>query len=211
VILSEDRWRRALDVGLAGTILIVTLPLSAAAAVLVRLGSPGPVLHRSVRAGRHGQPFVLYKLRTMVDDASAIGQGITAGRDPRVTPVGRVLRATKVDELPQLVNVLRGEMSLVGPRPEDPRYVAMYNDEQRQVLAALPGITSPASVIYRHEHALLGRAHDGQDYYVNVLMPRKIEVDLAYLERRTIRSDLRVLLQTAVALTRRSGSSCRDL
>jgi lipopolysaccharide/colanic/teichoic acid biosynthesis glycosyltransferase len=210
VILSEDRWRRALDVGFAGTILIGTLPLSAAAALLVRLGSPGPVLHRSVRAGRHGQPFVLYKLRTMVDDASAIGQGITAGRDPRVTPVGRVLRATKVDELPQLVNVLRGEMSLVGPRPEDPRYVAMYNDEQRQVLAALPGITSPASVIYRHEQGLLGQAQDSQDYYVNVLMPRKIEVDLAYLRRRTIRSDLRVLLQTAVALTRRPGTACSD-
>lgn len=210
MILSEDRWRRALDVGFAGTILIVTLPLSAAAAVLVRLGSPGPVLHRSVRAGRHGQPFVLYKLRTMVDDASAIGPGITAGRDPRVTPVGRVLRATKVDELPQLVNVLRGEMSLVGPRPEDPRYVAMYNDQQRQVLAALPGITSPASVIYRHEQELLGQAQDSQDYYVNVLMPRKIEVDLAYLRRRTIRSDLRVLLQTAVALTRRPGSACSD-
>ena len=208
MILTEDRWRRALDVGFAGTILIVTLPLSAAAAVLVRLGSPGPVLHRSVRAGRHGQPFVLYKLRTMVDDAAVIGPAITAGRDPRVTPVGRVLRDTKVDELPQLVNVLRGEMSLVGPRPEDPRYVAMYNDEQRQVLAALPGITSPASVIYRHEHELLGQAQDSQDYYVSVLMPRKIEVDLAYLRRRTIRSDLRVLLQTAVALTRRPGSAC---
>lgn len=203
VCAAPERRRRVMDLCVAGAGLVVTVPISGAAAATVRLGSRGSVLHRSVRVGRHGRPFVLYKFRTMVADAPTTGPGFTAGRDPRVTRVGRFLRATKIDELPQLVNVLRGDMSMVGPRPEDPRYVARYDEAQRQVLAARPGITSPATVAYRHEQVLLGRVEDCEAYYVDVLMPRKIEMDLAYLRRRTVRSDIKVILQTVAALVRR--------
>jgi lipopolysaccharide/colanic/teichoic acid biosynthesis glycosyltransferase len=191
--------RRALDVTVAVLGLALLWPVLVVVAIAVAWSSPGPVLHRAQRVGRGGQPFTLFKFRTMVRDAAASGPGVTAGGDARITKVGRVLRRTKLDELPQLVNVLLGDMSLVGPRPEDERYVQLYTPEQRRILDVRPGITSPASITYRDEEAVLRGAEDLEAAY-RELMAEKIRIDLDYLQRRSVRSDLGVLWRTALAV-----------
>jgi lipopolysaccharide/colanic/teichoic acid biosynthesis glycosyltransferase len=189
--------RRWLDVvtSLAGLILLS--PLFLLVAVAIKLDSAGPVFYRAARVGKEGQPFRVYKFRSMVNDADRAGPGITTADDERITKLGRLLRRTKVDELPQLINVFRGDMSLVGPRPEDPRYVALYTQEQRQVLAVRPGITGPASVHYRHEEELL----DGPNWeqvYIQEVMPHKLQMELDYLEQRTLWTDLGVIFETMI-------------
>ena len=166
------------------------------AAVAIKLTSPGPVLHRATRVGKDGDHFMILKFRTMRPDTN--GPAITAAGDPRITTVGAVLRRTKLDELPQLVNVLNGDMSLVGPRPEDPRYVALYTGEQRRVLALRPGMTSPAAVVYRNEERLINAAGgDVESIYLERIMPAKLELDLEYVEHRSLWLDVRVLARTA--------------
>ena len=165
-------------------------PVFAAAALLVVLGDGGPVFFRQERVGRGGRPFRIWKFRTM-----------TGGE---VTAVGAWLRRTKVDELPQLLNVLRGEMSLVGPRPELPRYVALYDETQRRVLDALPGITDPASLHFVAEGELLAAAPDPEAVYVGTVLPEKIRLSLEYAERATVRSDLGVVLRTLAAVAGRA-------
>ena len=191
--------RRVLDVIASAAGLLILSPLFAALALAVKLSSRGPVLHRGERVGRGGRPFFLFKFRSMRVGES--GPAITRAGDPRVTAVGRVLRKSKLDELPQLINVLRGDMSLVGPRPEAPRYVALYDDAQRRILAARPGLTSPASLEYRaEEEQLVG--DDWERLYVETIMPAKLRIDLDYLGRRTLASDLRVIAATLAALFR---------
>ncbi|MCE7949272.1 MAG: sugar transferase [Chloroflexi bacterium CFX4] len=194
-------FKRAFDVVVSLAALILLSPLLIGAALAIKLGSPGPIFYRAVRVGRHGVPFKLYKFRSMIVNADRLGAGITTANDARITGIGRFLRRTKLDELPQLINVLRGEMSLVGPRPEDPRYVALYSPEQRRVLAVRPGITSLASVRYRHEEALLEGA-DWEQVYLQTIMPDKLAIDLEYVERATLLSDLGVLWQTLRAVFR---------
>jgi len=190
--------KQAFDLLVAGVGLVVLSPLLFIIAVLIKLDSPGSVFFRGQRVGQAGRLFRILKFRTMVDNAARLGPGITAADDPRVTRVGRWLRRTKIDELPQLWNVVRGEMSLVGPRPEDPRYVALYTDEQRRILSVRPGITSPASIQYRHEEVMLPPGD--MDSYIRKVMPAKIEIDLKYLQRRTFWSDLILLARTASQL-----------
>lgn len=196
----DERARRIVDVTGAMAGLFFLAPLFLILSVLIRHDSPGAVLHRSTRIGVAGRPFTLYKFRSMVVDAALRGPAITADQDARVTRIGRVLRRTKLDELPQLANVLLGDMSLVGPRPEDPRYVALYSREQRAVLAVRPGITSPASLRYRSEEQLL-TGGDWEDLYVRRIMPAKLAIDLDYLRRRTVWSDLGVILATIFGCT----------
>src|SRR4030042_5539903 len=143
--------KRLFDFSSALIGLIVLSPLLLITSVVIKLTSPGPIFHRGERVGLDGRLFYLYKFRTMVADAASMGPGITAQNDQRVTRTGRFLRATKIDELPQLINVLKGDMSLVGPRPEDPRYVEQYTPDEKQILKVRPGITSAASLTYRHE------------------------------------------------------------
>lgn len=179
--------------------LILLSPLFVLIAIAIKVDSPGPVFFRGRRVGQDGRLFDIYKFRTMVVDAARKGPGITAAGDPRITRAGRMLRRTKFDELPQLINVARGEMSLVGPRPEDPRYVALYTPEQRRVLRVRPGITSPASFRFRHEEELL-HGEDWERVYREVVLPAKLQIELDYLEHRSIWHDLGVLVQTALAL-----------
>ena len=193
--------QRAIDWVAATVGLIVLSPLFLLIAATIKLTSPGPVFHRAERVGKDGVPFTLLKFRSMRAGAAAAGPGITRAGDDRITPVGGWLRRSKLDELPQLVNVFRGEMGLVGPRPEDPRYVALYSPEQKRILSARPGITSAASVRYRHEESLLVGA-DWEQHYVNEVMPAKLRIDLEYLDRRTTISDLGLLGQTFLALFR---------
>lgn len=199
-------WRTALgkrtfDVVVSALALVMTLPLWPVLALAIKVDSRGPVLYRGLRIGRYGRPFVLYKFRTMASDASTVGPGITRRGDPRVTRVGRWMRAWKLDELPNLINVLGGDMSLVGPRPEDPRYVAHYTDAQRKVLTVRPGLTSPAAVLYRHEETVLGAGGEGfEEAYVNEVLQQKLRLDLDYVERHSLVGDLAVLRDTVAAL-----------
>ena len=190
---------RLFDITAAAVGLLLLLPLLLLIALLIVLTSPGPVFHGALRIGRHGKPFRLYKFRSMVLHADRLGPRLTTAGDRRVTTVGRWLRRTKLDELPQLLNVLKGEMSLVGPRPEDPRYVALYTQEQRRVLAARPGITSPASLVYRDESALLV-GEDWERIYLERVLPRKLAIELDYLARRGLLTDLAIVARTVLAL-----------
>jgi lipopolysaccharide/colanic/teichoic acid biosynthesis glycosyltransferase len=199
---TVDTARRALDVAVSGASLAALAPLLAALAVLVRATSPGPAFFVQKRVGKDGRLFDLVKLRTMVADAPARGGALTSPGDPRVTRVGAWLRRWKLDELPQLVNVLRGDMSLVGPRPEVPRYVRGYSARERAVLGVRPGITDPASLEYADEAAVLARFDDCERAYVETVLPAKLALSLAYLERRTLRSDLGVLLRTVIRIAR---------
>ncbi|HEV8229085.1 MAG TPA: sugar transferase [Candidatus Limnocylindria bacterium] len=194
--------KRALDVAVSAVLLAVLSPLLAVLAALVRFSSSGPALHRARRVGRGGAEFTMYKLRTMRRDAATTGPGITARGDARVTSLGRALRRTHLDELPQLWNVLRGDMSLVGPRPEDPRFVARYTPEQRAVLSVRPGITGPAQLAYRDEARLLP-ADATEDAYARDVLPAKLAIDLAYVRRPSLWRDLAVLARTIAGLVRR--------
>lgn len=197
--MTQSAQRRLFDIIVAGSLLICTWPVFLVCALAVRLSGRGPILHRATRIGQYGNPFTLYKFRTMIVGAAGAGPKITAGTDSRVTSVGRLLRRSKLDELPQLWNVLRGEMSIVGPRPEDPRYVEEYTPHQRRVLEAKPGITGPASVQYRDEESILAAADDLDATYARI-MADKLEIDIEYIGNRTIRSDLRLILDTVRAV-----------
>jgi lipopolysaccharide/colanic/teichoic acid biosynthesis glycosyltransferase len=190
---------RCLDLLGAGVGLLLLWPLLLALAVAIRLTSPGPALFRSTRVGRNARPFTLYKFRSMIPGAQTVGPAITAADDSRVTAVGATLRRLKLDELPQLLNVLKGDMSLVGPRPEDPSYVAKYSREQLAILEAKPGITSPASLCYRDEETQLV-GEDWEDFYIREVMPAKLAIDCEYLRERTLWSDLTIILNTAAGL-----------
>ncbi len=190
--------KRLFDVICAGLGLLLLAPLLLAAAVWVKLDSPGPALFRQTRVGRFGVPFTIHKFRTM-----RVGQGaqITVGADPRITRAGRLLRATKLDELPQLWDVLRGAMSLVGPRPEVPRYVALYPAELREVvLSVRPGITDPASLRFRNESELLANAVDPEREYVEVVLPTKLRLAADYVRSASLMGDVRLILATLGAL-----------
>ena len=191
--------KRVFDVVAAVTGLAVLSPLFVILALAIRSTSPGPALHRARRIGLNGRFFTLYKFRSMTVDAAQVGPGITAVDDPRITRVGRFLRRTKLDELPQLINVVKGEMSLVGPRPEDPRYVALYTPEQRRVLSIRPGMTSWASVAYRHEEKLLSAA-SVEDVYRTEVMPQKLALDLQYVDRQSLGLDVIIIFRTILAL-----------
>ena len=193
--------KRLFDFSSALIGLIVLSPLFLITSLIIKLSSAGPVFHRGERVGLNGRLFHLYKFRTMTADAATIGPGITAQDDPRVTWVGRLLRRTKIDELPQLINVLKGDMSLVGPRPEDPRYVARYTPKQREVLKFRPGITSAASLAYRREEQILDRL-DWEKVYQNEVLPAKLAIDLDYFSKRTLVSDLLLIVRTVFSLFR---------
>jgi len=194
---------RAFDLPVALLGLVVTAPVVLAAAVAVKLDSPGSAFYAGPRVGREGRPFRIHKLRTM---RAGDGPAITAGDDPRITRVGRFLRRTKIDELPQLFNVVKGEMSLVGPRPEDPDYVALYTAEQRRLLSVRPGITGPAALAFADEETIL-RGGDGEKRYLEQVMPRKLALELSYLEGASFASDVGILVRTAMLIGRGRAAS----
>ncbi|MBX3744343.1 MAG: sugar transferase [Verrucomicrobiae bacterium] len=188
--------KRLTDVVTSALGLLVLSPLGLLIALSVKLGDGGPVFFGQERMGRGGRPFRIWKFRTMVPNADRVGIAVTQGRDPRITRVGRWLRRWKLDELPQLWNVLVGEMSLVGPRPEVPRYVALYDEGQREVLRLRPGITDVASLAFRHEEELLAGADDVEGFYVRECLPRKIALNLEYQAMATWWTDAGVVLRT---------------
>jgi lipopolysaccharide/colanic/teichoic acid biosynthesis glycosyltransferase len=193
--------KRWFDIVLASLGLLLLSPLLLAIAVWIKLDSAGPVLFRQERIGRFGVPFRIRKFRTMREDAPALGPQLTVGADPRITRAGRWLRGAKLDELPQLIDVLVGTMSLVGPRPEVPRYVAMYPEALRdKVLSVRPGITDPASIEYRDESTLLARAADPERVYVEQVLPAKLQFAVQYVDHPSLRTDVHVIVATLRAL-----------
>jgi lipopolysaccharide/colanic/teichoic acid biosynthesis glycosyltransferase len=176
------------------------LPIMALIAGVVRRDG-GPVFFRQVRIGQNGRPFRLIKFRTMVLNAEAMGAQVTAGRDPRITRVGAILRKTKLDELPQLFNILRGEMSIVGPRPEVPRYVQIWGEENRQMILRLkPGLTDFAAILFRNEEAILADSDDPEKTYIYEIMPQKLALYRQYAKLQRIGLDFRLILSTLLIL-----------
>lgn len=192
--------KRLFDMVCAALGLLVLSPVLLLCALLVGLTSPGGVLFRQERIGRNGVPFTIYKFRSMRKDNA--GLKISTSSDSRITPVGRVLRKTKLDELPQLWNVLKGDMSFVGPRPEVREYTDLYTPEQRQVLLVRPGITGLASIRYRNENDLLSASTDPNRTYIEEVMPAKLALDLEYIPRACVSYDVRLILETLVTVVR---------
>jgi lipopolysaccharide/colanic/teichoic acid biosynthesis glycosyltransferase len=191
------RW---VDATTAAIALVVLSPALLVMAVAIALSSRGPVLYGQLRTGEHGRPFTLLKFRTMRVGADRSGRLTIGDDDPRTTAVGRVLRRHKLDELPQLWNVLRGDMALVGPRPEVPEYTRSGDPNQVEVLAHRPGLTDPASLAFRRESELLASSDDPDRYYRETVLPQKLATSAAYLRQRTVRSDGRVIVATALTL-----------
>lgn len=194
--------KRLFDIVVASLGLLLLAPVLLQLALWIRLDSPGPVLFRQWRVGRNGVPFEILKFRTMragIDE----GRQLTVGRDPRITRAGRFLRRHKLDELPQLLNVVAGTMSLVGPRPEVARYVACYPSAARlAVLSVAPGITDLAAILYKDESTILGRASDPEQAYVDTVLPVKLAYYQRYVNERSFWGDLRIIFQTLAAIAR---------
>jgi lipopolysaccharide/colanic/teichoic acid biosynthesis glycosyltransferase len=201
--------KRLVDLSVACLALTLLAPLYLVIALVILLHDGSPVLFRQERIGRGGQPFFLWKFRTMHHASS--GPLFTVAGDPRITHLGRFLRQGKLDELPQLWNVLRGEMSLVGPRPEVRKYVERYTCDQRRVLDLVPGITAPASLTYFDEESILSKFADSELAYVETIIPEKIRLNLEYAAHATLLSDLVLILRTIVAALRRFATCLRPL
>ena len=193
---AENVLRRMLDTGVAGLLLLLAAPPLLCAALAITLTSPGPAFYRQERVGRHGRLFRIWKLRTMTV-AVQCGPAVTAQDDPRITPLGRRLRSWKIDELPQLLNVIRGEMSLVGPRPQVPRFVDRFDPERRSlVLSVRPGMTGLSALYFRHEEFLLSGQPDREQCYVSRILPVKLGLEADYVQARCLRGDLKLLSDT---------------
>ena len=192
--------KRIFDILLSGLLLVFACPILLLIALFVKIDSPGPIFFRANRTGKDGEHFHIFKFRSMVADASTKGPGITRMGDSRITRIGRLLRKWKLDEIPQLFNILKGEMAIVGPRPEDPKYVSQYTPEQRRVLSVRPGIASPAIIKYRNEEELLEVSDDVENTYLTLILPDKICLDLDYIDHQSFLNDLRVLGKTLYSI-----------
>jgi lipopolysaccharide/colanic/teichoic acid biosynthesis glycosyltransferase len=176
--------------------LILLLPFFILIAIFIKLGSKGPVFYKQVRVGKNNEDFWLLKFRTMVTGADKKGLLTVGSKDSRVTGIGYHLRKYKLDELPQLINVLKGEMSLVGPRPEVRKYVSMYSSEQLKVLSVQPGITDYASIEFSNENELLGKVDNPEEVYITEIMPQKLSINLKYIKEKSLLTDLKIVLMT---------------
>jgi lipopolysaccharide/colanic/teichoic acid biosynthesis glycosyltransferase len=198
--------KHAVDIVAAGIGLLLLAPLFGAVALLIKLDSPGPVFYRQERIGKGFRPFWIYKFRTMQEDSHA-ARPLTVGADPRITRVGTFLRARKIDELPQLLNILKGDMSLVGPRPEVPCYVNHFRHDYEQILKVRPGLTDLASLKYSDEASILGHSENPEVEYLRRLLPDKIHLAKEYISRSSFLFDIRLIFETVIKLLRYRTSS----
>ena len=206
VIIEPKRisGKRTFDLVFAIIALLLLSPLFLLGSLLAKFQSKGPVFYKAKRVGKDEAVFEMYKFRTMVVNADTLGGSLTTYRDTRITSIGRFLRWTKLDELPNLINVIKGEMSLIGPRPEAPDYVKYYTEVQKQVLQVKPGMTGPSQLVNRDEEEKLKGQQDAEHYYITELMPKKLALDLHYVATQSIASDIGWLLKTVwVVIVRR--------
>lgn len=194
--------KRLFDIGASSIGLILLSPILILIAICIKLDSKGPVFFKQIRVGKNKELFKIYKFRTMVTDAEKLGKQITIGNDTRITKVGTFIRTCKLDELPQLINVLNGDMSLVGPRPEVPKYVELYDDYQEQILLVQPGITDYASIEFRNESEILGESENPESKYINDIMPYKIELNIKYIKNISLYEDLKLITRTIKAIAK---------
>lgn len=192
--------KRVFDIVFSLLALIILIPLFLIISFIIKTSSKGPVFFKQIRVGKDGKEFKIIKFRTMEVDAEKKGMQITVGQDCRITKEGRWLRKFKLDELPQLINVLVGEMSLIGPRPEVPKYVAYYDDYQRKILKVRPGITDLASIEFRAENELLGKSIDPEKTYIEEIMPAKFNLNLKYIKSMSLFNDLKIIMKTIIVL-----------
>lgn len=192
--------KRVFDIVVSLLILLITCPFFLLLAAAIKIDSRGPVFYRQVRVGRYGQDFKIFKFRTMVQNADKIGLAITTGHDPRITRVGHLIRKCRLDEFSQLLNVLKGDMSLVGPRPEVRRYVEVYAPEYWATLLVRPGITAPSSIAFRNEDKLLSAGGDPETIYIEKILPKKCGLNLEYMKKITVCRDIRIMFQTVTAV-----------
>ena len=188
--------KRAFDIVMGVFMTIVLSPIMLAVAIAIKIDSKGPVFYRQERVTQYGRVFKVFKFRTMVIDADKIGSHVTVNNDPRITRIGKKIRGSRLDELPQLFNVITGDMTFVGTRPEAVKYVKEYTDEMRATLLLPAGITSRASITYKDEAELLSGAENPDDVYVNIVLPEKMKINLEYLESFTIWEDIRIMFET---------------
>lgn len=192
--------KRWVDVCLALLGLLALFPALILVALLIKMDSRGPVFFKQERIGRNFKPFLIYKFRTMVKDSAFKGRMITVGSDPRITRMGRFLRKVKIDELPQLINVFKGEMSFVGPRPELRKYVEKFRNDFKEILSIRPGITDLASIKYRREAELLASSEDPEEEYISTILPEKIKLGKDYLRRSSLSFDFSIMIKTVLHL-----------
>ena len=202
-VVRGDATKRAFDVVVSLLALVLLSPLLGVLAIAVLLDTGRPVLFRQTRVGMYGHPFRLLKFRTMVVDAERLGANVSPTDDPRVTRTGRFLRRWYLDELPQLVNVIKGDMSLVGPRPETPEFVALFTPEERRVLTVRAGIAGPSTLAFMDEAELLAEADDAEQLYEQQILHDRVRADLSYLDQRSMAYDVRLLLAQVTAIVRR--------
>ncbi|WP_249316441.1 sugar transferase [Bacillus sp. FJAT-50079] len=199
-VLLNDIVKRAMDLLFTTIGLIIIAPILLLISILIKIDSRGPVFFKQVRVGKNERPFKILKFRTMVVDAEKLGKQITVGKDQRITKIGHFLRKSKLDELPQLINVFKGDMSLVGPRPEVPKYTAFYTKEQKKIFNIRPGITDYASIKYRNENEILALSNDPERTYIEEIMNDKLKYNMEYMEKRSILTDIKIILLTIKAI-----------
>lgn len=190
--------KRLFDILASGIGILILSPVLLLISIIIKVTSKGTVFFKQKRIGLNKKPFTILKFRTMVVDAESLGKQITVGNDARITGIGKFLRKYKLDELTQLINVIKGDMSLVGPRPEVPKYVDMYNEQQSKVLSVRPGITDLASLRYRDENQLLGGVDDPESFYINIIMPDKLKLNLEYIEKNNVIVDIKIIINTII-------------
>jgi lipopolysaccharide/colanic/teichoic acid biosynthesis glycosyltransferase len=192
--------KRSFDIFFSVIGLILLSPVFLIMAIWIKCDSYGPVFYRQIRVGKNGRNFLLYKFRSMKVGADKKGLLTVGEKDPRITKSGKFIRKFKLDEFPQLINVLRGEMSIVGPRPEVPKYVALYNEEQRKVLSVRPGISDWSSIRFRNENELLAQAENSEDFYISEVMPEKLKMNLEYVRENNFWTDVKIIFITVKKL-----------
>jgi lipopolysaccharide/colanic/teichoic acid biosynthesis glycosyltransferase len=188
--------KRFFDLILSLMGLLITVPILFLITILIKISSSGPVFYKQVRVGKNNKDFKIFKFRTMHLNADKKGLLTVGGRDPRVTSIGYYLRKFKLDELPQLINVFKGDMSFVGPRPEVRQFVNLYSEIQKKVLNVKPGITDLASIEFRNENEILSKEEDPNQYYIDNIMPKKLEINLKYINQRNLLKDFVVIIKT---------------
>lgn len=196
----NDFFKRTFDLLVSFFAIILLSPFFIIVSLLIKMDSNGPVIFKQVRVGKNKKPFEIYKFRTMVVDAEKLGKQITVGNDNRITKIGGFLRKFKLDELPQLFNVFKGDMSFVGPRPEVPKYTNLYTEEQNRVFEVRPGITDYASIKYRNENEILGKSKNPEKTYIEEVMQDKLTINLIYLQKRSVIEDFKIIMLTLVKI-----------
>jgi lipopolysaccharide/colanic/teichoic acid biosynthesis glycosyltransferase len=198
--LYKKYFKRIFDIVISSISIFALAPIMIAIGIVIRREDGGNAFYKGLRIGKGGKTFCLYKFRTMVENADKVGGPSTAEDDPRITRVGRFLRKYKLDELPQLINVLKGEMSIVGPRPEVPSEVETYSEEERRVLTVKPGITDWASIVFRNEGEILAGSEDPHQAYREKIKPEKLRLALKYIDEISFKTDMKIILQTVRAV-----------